>query len=205
VSNAAPSAKTVNASGIAGVPGWFSAGHFYNRIVDEAPVGSWLVEVGVYHGLSLRHLAHAAKAADKGLTVVGIDWGRGSPEVLRTDEVHPDQVAATQPCGNLASPMLSTIITAGVADDCAIVLAPSSLAARLIPDGACYMVYIDACHHRDEVMADIKRYLPKIAPGGVIAGHDYLTFPGVRQAVHEMFGMSDYGTGEDPQTWEVRL
>lgn len=192
-------------SGVANVPGFFTYSALYNRVVDEAPRGSWLVEIGVYHGLSLRHLAHAAKAADKNLTVVGIDWGRGSPEVPSTEAIHPDRIAEQQPCGNLASPMLATLVTAGVADDAAIILAPSLKAAKFIPDGACYMVFIDACHERDSVVADIRAYLPKVMRGGVLCGHDYFVFPGVRQAVHDVFGAKDWMCRDANCSWEVRL
>ncbi len=205
VSATAPAANAPSAPVVSGVPGWFTYSRLYNRIVEEAPPGSWLVEVGVYHGLSLRHLAHTAKAADKDLTVVGIDWGRGSPEVPKTEPIHPQNVATLDSCGNLASPMLSTLITAGVADDCAIILAPSVKAARFIPDGACYMVFLDAEHTRDAVLADIRAYLPKVMPGGIMAGHDYFVFPGVRQAVHEAFGFNDWMCHESNCSWEVRL
>jgi cephalosporin hydroxylase len=202
MSTAAPK---INDTGIANVPGWFTYADLYNRVVEEAPPGSWLVEVGVYHGLSLRHLAHAAKAADKNLTVVGVDWGRGSPEVPKSEAVHPSNVATLSSCGNLASPMLSTLITAGVADDVLLVLAPSVKAAKLIPDGACHMVFIDACHERDAVLADIRAYLPKVRPGGVMAGHDYFVFPGVREAVHDAFGYKDWMCRDANCSWEVRL
>lgn len=205
MSTTAPAAKTTNSQGVACVPGWFDYADLYSRAVDESPPGSWLVEIGVYHGLSLRHLAHLAKAADKNLTVVGIDWGRGSPEVPRGDSIHPDTIASEQPCGNLASPMLSTLITAGVADDAAIILAPSVKAAKFIPDGACHMVFIDACHERDAVAADIRAFLPKVAPGGWMCGHDWFVFPGVRQAVCEAFGYQDHMSRDAGSCWAVQL
>lgn len=198
-------AKTINTSGVACVPGWFDYSDLYNRVVEEAPPNSWLVEVGVYHGLSLRFLAHAAKAEDKNLTVVGVDWGRGSPEVPRTEAIHPDRVAEQQPGGNLASSMLATLITAGVADDASIILAQSVKAAKFVPDGSCAMVFIDACHLYDDVVADIRAWLPKVMKGGVIAGHDYFGFPGVRNAVHDIFGAKDLMCRDAKSCWEVRL
>jgi cephalosporin hydroxylase len=194
VSQAAPK---ITESGVAGVPGWFSFSELYNRVVDEAPPGSWLVEVGVYHGLSLRHLAHAAKAADKNLTVVGIDWFRGSPE-------HRDHVDAL-PGRNLAGAALETLLTAGVADDCALIAAPAARAAKFIPDGACYMVFIDGDHSFEGCMSDIRTFLPKVMRGGIIAGHDYFVYPGVRQAVHQAFGAKDWMCRDASCSWEVRL
>src|SRR5688572_26017528 len=61
-------------------PGWYDWEWYYEQAVADAPPGSTLVEVGVFLGRSLTHLAWLAKAADKGLRVVGVDSFRGSPE-----------------------------------------------------------------------------------------------------------------------------
>lgn len=192
-----PNPDQVRLAGVAGVPGWFDYSALYNRVVDEAPRGAWLVEVGVFHGLSLRHLAHAAKAADKNLTVVGIDWCRGSAE-------HQSHLASL-PHRNLAGSTLETLLTGGVADDCALIVAPSVKAAKFIPDGSCYMVFLDAAHDRDSVLADIRAFAPKVCNAGWLCGHDYFTFSGVRQAVHEAFGQSDWMCRDASSCWAVRL
>jgi GR25 family glycosyltransferase involved in LPS biosynthesis len=53
-------------------------------------------------------------------------------------------------------------------------------------------VFIDASHEYEDVKADIIAWLPKIKPGGILAGHDYYIgdfdyYPGVKQAVNEEF------------------
>lgn len=178
------------------IPGYFDFAALYDRVVSEAPPRSLLIEVGVYHGKSLRFLAHAAKAAGKGLTVVGVDWGRGSAEHDEIDRL---------PAGNLAGVQLRTLLTAGVADDCVLVIAPSELAARLVPDGKAYMVFLDADHSEAGVLADIAAWRPKVMRGGIVAGHDYFVFPGVRNAVHAAFGRRDAVSIDTPSCWEVRL
>jgi predicted O-methyltransferase YrrM len=53
-------------------------------------------------------------------------------------------------------------------------------------------VYIDGIHQYENVLSDIKNYLPKIKKGGVIGGHDYVSnWPGVQLAVNEIFGAPD--------------
>ncbi len=179
------------------VKGWFDFSDLYNRMVDEAPRGSWLVENGVFHALSFRHLTHTAKAADKELTVVGVDHFRGSVE-------HRDYVASL-PGANFADKAVQTLITAGVADDCTLIVAPSVKAAKFIPDGSCAMVFLDGDHSHDGVMADIRAWLPKVREGGYLCGHDYFTFPGVRSAVHAAFGYKDWMCRDSRSCWEVRL
>ena len=53
-------------------------------------------------------------------------------------------------------------------------------------------IYIDGIHQYENVKQDIINYLPKVKNGGVIGGHDYgPSWPGVKQAVDEMFGQPD--------------
>ncbi len=168
-----------------------------NRMVDAAETGDWLVLVGVYHGFDLRHLAHRAKASGKNLTVVGVDWGRGSPE-------HADQLASMQ-YGNLASAMLATLTTAGLADYVKLIIAPSVEAAKLVPDGCCAMIFIDGDHSYAGVLADIESWLPKVKRGGFLAGHDWPTYPGVRQAVREVFGAKNHMCLDANTCWAVQV
>lgn len=49
------------------------------------------------------------------------------------------------------------------------------------------LIYIDARHEYEHIKSDLEMYLPKVADGGVIAGHDYASrWPGVQRAVNEM-------------------
>ena len=66
----------------------------------------------------------------------------------------------------------------------------SSDAVALFEDCGSDFIYIDGNHQYDYVKQDLQLYVPKIKPGGIIAGHDYggPTTPGVTQAVDEFFG-----------------
>lgn len=67
----------------------------------------------------------------------------------------------------------------------------SEEAARLIRDDSLDFVYLDARHDYASVKEDISLWFPKVRPGGVLAGHDYLegkiggTTFGVKPAVDE--------------------
>jgi hypothetical protein len=50
----------------------------------------------------------------------------------------------------------------------------SIAAAGRIADGTLDFVFIDANHDHDSVAADIAAWWPKVRPGGVFGGHDYL-------------------------------
>jgi predicted O-methyltransferase YrrM len=61
-------------------------------------------------------------------------------------------------------------------------------AAKQIKDASLDFAFIDADHHYESVLQDIKIYLPKIRSGGIMAGHDFGPhFEGVEKAVYEMF------------------
>lgn len=60
---------------------------------------------------------------------------------------------------------------------CTILREASVDAAKGIPDGSLDFVYIDANHGEAFVTADLEAWVPKVRPGGIVAGHDYLWRP----------------------------
>jgi SAM-dependent methyltransferase len=68
-----------------------------------------------------------------------------------------------------------------------IIRKPSTAAAKLFADASVDLVFIDAAHDHAHVKADIEAWWPKVRPGGVISGHDYMKVPGVALAVNEAF------------------
>jgi len=69
--------------------------------------------------------------------------------------------------------------------------ATSAEAAPSFADGSLDFVYIDAQHHYEAVCEDLALWFPKLRPGGLFAGHDYLDglvdgdLFGVKRAVDE--------------------
>lgn len=59
-------------------------------------------------------------------------------------------------------------------------------AARQVPDNHLDLLYLDAGHSYDDVKRDLEAWYPKVKPGGVVAGHDFINPAyGVLQAVNE--------------------
>lgn len=80
-----------------------------------------------------------------------------------------------------------------------IIRRPSVDAAQDVPDGSLAAVLIDAQHFTDQVIADIRAWLPKLRPGGLIVGDDYGDYyPGVQRGVEAVFGAAHRVLG---QTW----
>lgn len=65
----------------------------------------------------------------------------------------------------------------------------STEAAKFLPDASLVFVYLDADHSERAVWEDLKAYWPKLKPGGIFSGHDYVDPPtasiGVKKAVDE--------------------
>jgi predicted O-methyltransferase YrrM len=63
-------------------------------------------------------------------------------------------------------------------------------------------VWLDGDHEYPDVKADLEAYRPLLAPGGLLAGHDFdPSFPGVPRAVREFCPGYALGPGS---IWYVR-
>jgi len=158
------------------IPGWFSFARTYDLAVANATDGSTFVEVGSWKGLSAYYMAAKIRDSGKRIRFCCVDHWLGSPE-------HRDDPDVRN--GSLFDAFLRNV------SDVRRFLEPmrmSSLeASTRFADGSCALVLIDAGHEYADVSADIAAWLPKVAPGGMLAGDDY-DWPGVQRAVGEAFG-----------------
>jgi hypothetical protein len=73
--------------------------------------------------------------------------------------------------------------------------------SKLFQDEYFDLVFIDASHFYEDVLDDIKIWIPKVKKGGFISGHDYgmgeKKGHGVKQAVDEYFGEGNVIVKED--------
>jgi hypothetical protein len=86
---------------------------------------------------------------------------------------------------------------------------PSLSASSLFQNDSLDFVYLDAAHDYKNVTFDIMTWLPKVKPGGILAGHDYLdlqpteinpTLFEVKSAVDSFFkDRTVHSTQEDPK------
>lgn len=176
-------------------PGWYDYADFWRRAVDTAPPRAVLVEVGVFCGRSLIDLAKMARAADKGLRVVGVDSFRGSPE-------HHELFGAQIPREFLVRDCMLALERHGVRDDVSVIVSDSARAAALFPSWGVWAVFLDADHSEESVAADIAAWRPKIKARGWLGGHDYHTFPGVKAAVDK--ALPGAVTSPERSWWETR-
>jgi predicted O-methyltransferase YrrM len=120
------------------------------RLAELAP-GKRVLELGSWHGRSTITLASVAASVD------AVDPHDGGPEGQE----------------NTLTPMLENLERYGVRERVTIHVGSSHAILPGLPERAFDLVLIDADHSLEAVLADLELVLPRLAPGGAIAFHDY--------------------------------
>lgn len=162
--------------------GWFD----FQRLYDEqlTRIGNnraIFVEVGSWLGKSTAYMAEEIKRRYKKVKLVAVDTWKGT-----SHEEH-QQHAVRDAGGDLFHVWQKNMSRAGVLPFVQPMQMPSVEAAARFPDRSVDFIFIDADHAYDAVKADIRAWRPKLKAGGVIAGHDFHQWEGVKRAVEEEF------------------
>jgi hypothetical protein len=163
----------------ASVPGFFNYWPFYDMIARLLKSGDTAVEVGCWLGRSIIFLAQRLKPMPKLVRLFAVDHFRGETNQKEHEET-------VKFCGgNLRDAFEANLQRCGVTEYVGIIEADSAeAAARFIGTGLAF-VFIDAAHDYESVKRDIAAWLPKMKPGGIIAGHD-IQWHEVDRAVTEL-------------------
>lgn len=149
--------------------GWFDFLEVYSKLVEECPDGGTLIEVGSWRGKSTRYLSEKIKESGKKIEVHAVD--------LWPPEYEGDVCDSFQEFRNNLKDF----------DFVHPIISDSSEAAHRFEDKSCFAVFIDASHKYENVVSDIRAWLPKCAK--YIAGHDFSeAHPDVERAVREVLG-----------------
>lgn len=189
------------------IPGFFNFQDVYELAIVEAQPGDTLVEVGTFLGKSAAYMQTSIECSKKPINFLCVDqwfWDSEDAEWWKMlDACPPDP----WPCPELEGMTLFKAFLAATTlakRPLRWLRSPSVDAAEMFKDRSLSFVFIDANHNYGPVKSDIAAWLPKIRPGGIIAGHDYhaADWPGVTQAVDEAFGdrVQQMGT-----SWLVRV
>lgn len=149
--------------------GVFSYEEFYVWAARELGQGetAWVVEVGCFTGQSAAFLAVELKNVFGGNVCIDLvdTFQYCAPEHVRKNLEPVEDVIGDLHVG------LSWEV------------------ASLYGDRSLDLVFVDAGHSYGDVCKDIDAWLPKVKIGGLIAGHDYVEWPGfgVIRAVNERF------------------
>jgi hypothetical protein len=144
------------------------------------------VELGVERGLYSEILCRA----NPEVTLYSVDaWQCYKGYRVHVDQKHLDEIYAD------AQKRLSPY-------DCHLIRKFSIPAAETFKPASLDFVYIDGNHALEYVVADIAAWLPKIRPGGILAGHDYRKTKNSFQ-MHVMHGVQAYTDAYRVRPWFV--
>lgn len=137
----------------------FSIFEIYDKAVANFGDGSTFVEIGCFKGGSVIYLASRIQMAVKKIQVYAVDiW---------------ENMIAPNTEGSIFYDFWHHVMVWY----CHQVIKPiqfdSARAANLFDDKSIEFVFIDGDHSYEGIKRDVEAWLPKIRPGGWIAGHDY--------------------------------
>jgi Methyltransferase domain len=162
------------------IQGWFNYAHIYKKVVEDLPSPAHIVEVGAWKGKSTSFMCVEIINSGKLIQFDVVDTWLGSPEhqkggdcedpYILNNSLYEHFIDNMKPVAGYYNPRRMTSLEA----------------AETYQDESLDFVLIDAGHEYQSVRADILAWLPKIRPGGILAGDDY-PWLGVQQAVDELF------------------
>lgn len=166
------------------IPGRMNFEDVYDAAVEECRDGAVFVEVGVWMGRSAAYMASRIKEAGKKIRFYAVDDFEGAPQ----NEAQAQVWRAIRQQGlTLEQVCLNNIAACELQDSVRVIKDYSWVAAEGFGNETVDFCMIDTGSEYRFVKRDIEAWLPKIKPGGVIAGSN-LDEPDVRKAVKEVLG-----------------
>ena len=159
------------------IQGWFDYANIYDRMAEEVPDGGVIIELGVWKGRSIIHLAKRCKELGKRVRIIGVDsyvfadWD-GYHRIMMLDSINGEKRTPEQQCRD-------NLKAAGVDDMVELLICDSIEAATRWPDASIDFIWFDDTHRAEHVQNEIAAWLPKVKRPTWLAGHDY---PGLIQA-----------------------
>jgi hypothetical protein len=162
------------------IQGWFTFPKFYSEIVKQAKDGFHFVEVGSWKGKSTAYLAVEIINSNKQIKFDCVDTWEGDNDI---------NSSYNEPLLNIPDGLYNHFLeNINPVKEFLNPIRLSSLAASaLYSDKTLNCVFIDGAHDYKNVSDDIKHWISKIKPGGIISGHDYAHQP-VKDALRDTIG-----------------
>lgn len=163
---------------------WMDFHDLYTDAVSYYPDRSHFVEVGCWKGRSSAYLAVEIAKSGKNIKFDCIDTWQGSEE-----HIDPNSFYYSKELANDKDWLYYEFLkNVSPARDFINPIRMASLdASKLYEDRSLDFVFIDAAHDYTNVYRDILSWYPKVKVGGIISGHDYTTYDGVKCAVDDYF------------------
>ena len=179
------------------IPGWINDAEWmyfeiFGSDFDRLKGGEHFVEIGTLLGQSSIRMAelmsvwHEKYPNRKRLKFDSIDTFYFIIHGIRNGE-HPPKFLDyinLYKTGDIMHILLTQLNKLGLGGLVNYICSDSKYAHHIYRENSLDFVWVDGGHTEEDVEQDVKNFWPKIKPGGLIAGDDYL-YEGVRLKVHE--------------------
>jgi hypothetical protein len=177
--------------------GWFNMENQYLELMESIPNNGIFIELGSYKGKSTSFIVTEIVNRNKNINFITIDTFKGDSG--STDKREIDAYKKVK-ISNMYDEFIKN--TEHLKNFFKVIIGKSDESSFLFEDDSIDAIFIDAGHSYESVLNDIKFWLPKMKNGGIMSGHDYNSWEGVKVAVNEIFKKIDK---VDNDCWFVKI
>jgi len=167
--------------------GWNSQHSFLNSSI-KANKPTIVLEIGVWKGASVIHMAKALQELNRDGVIIAVDTYLGSWDHWNNEKWLPELLPVFG-YPSMYYTFLANVVTNDLQDYIIPLPLDSSNAAHVLShnDIRPELIHLDGSHDYDSVLSDLKRWWPLLTPGGVFICDDYdingVIWQSVRNAV----------------------
>ena len=168
------------------IEGWFNMENQYLELLENTPDGGIFVELGTYKGKSTSFIVTEMLNKGRNVKFYTVDTFQGDSGSTDKQEVEAyTKVNVSKMYEEFKQN------TKHLEGKFTTMVNYSDEAAEYFLDNSVNSLFIDAGHSYEAVLKDITAWLPKMKNGGIMSGHDYNSWQGVKKAVNSFFGKPD--------------
>lgn len=157
---------------------WFDYADAYAYMAERIPANGVFVELGVWRGRSMCYMY------EKLLARHGVE---GMPRMVGVDYFsNQDKFTMWEKGVSLYDTVRHDLERACVEKPPELIVGNTAAAAGAFAARSVDAIWVDAGHDERSVCADLAAWMPKLKPGGIMAGHDYNSHVGVRKGLMTM-------------------
>jgi hypothetical protein len=162
------------------IEGWFNMEKQYLELLDATPEGGTFVELGCYKGKSTSFIGVEIHKQKRDINFFAIDSFEGA-----TNSNDANEVKAYEGISEIEEAYTYNVSQIG--NKIKTIVSLSHEASQYFEDGSVDVLFVDAGHSREAVLNDLKAWYPKMKNNSIMAGHDWTSWPGVKEAFLEFF------------------
>ncbi len=175
--------------------GWNGLSPWFEYLINEVKPTT-IIEVGTWKGQSAINMGNVVKKLGLETTLYCVDTWLGALEFWTGDESKTPERNLLLKNGypSIYYQFLSNVIHSGLQDIIVPFPNTSLIGARYFKKigQSADLIYIDASHEYEDILADIIAYFPILKVGGIMFGDDYISYwSGVVRAVNEFSQMNN--------------